>query len=167
MKIIVALAVAILANSFGNLCLDKGMQQYPDGTMGVLWVIKTGFHVVSNPWMIAGVALLLVFLAAYLTALSWADLSFVLPATAPAYLLNAGISKFFLHEQISATRWAGTILIVMGTWLVARTYSASPTSRPSLEEGVRHPARSGFLQEARVDTAVGSAEAGISSRRES
>jgi uncharacterized membrane protein len=133
MKTAVVLAVAILANSLGNLCLSKGMKQFGVAKPSLDWLIQTGFHVVSNPWLILGVLLLLVFLAAYLTALSWADLSFVLPATAPGYLLNAGLSRIFLHETVSPTRWAGTILIVTGTWLVARTYSPSSRSLPVAE----------------------------------
>jgi drug/metabolite transporter (DMT)-like permease len=132
MKTAVVIAVAGLANSFGNLCLSIGMKQIGTARpMGLAWILGTGFHVVSNVWMILGVMLLLIFLAAYLTALSWADLSFVLPATAPAYLINAGLSKFFLHESVSLTRWAGTVLIVTGTWLVARTYTGTPSSLPA------------------------------------
>ena len=117
MKTAVVIAVATLANSFANLCLSIGMKQIgPAQPMGLAWIVGTGFHVVSNGWMILGVLLLLVFLAAYLTALSWADLSFVLPATAPGYLINAGLSKIFLHESLSLSRWAGTVLIVTGTW---------------------------------------------------
>ena len=131
MKTAVAIAVAALANCLANLCLSIGMKQIGQAQpMGVAWLLGTGFHVVTNGWMILGVVLLFIFLAAYLTALSWADLSFVLPATAPAYLLNAGLSKIFLHETISLTRWAGTVLIVTGTWLVARTYTAAPSSPP-------------------------------------
>ncbi|MBI2816840.1 MAG: hypothetical protein HYX72_07855 [Acidobacteria bacterium] len=129
MKTAVVLTVAIVANSVGNLCLSKGMKQFEQGQdLGVAWLHNTASHVISNGWMIIGVLLLIVFLGAYLTALSWEDLSFVLPATAPAYLLNAALSKVFLHEDISLTRWAGTILIVTGTWLVARTCSGSSAS---------------------------------------
>ena len=37
---------------------------------------------VFTPWIALGIALLIGFFASYLTALSWADLTFVLPATA-------------------------------------------------------------------------------------
>jgi uncharacterized membrane protein len=143
MKTAVVIAVAALANSFGNLCLSIGMKQIGAAQpLGVAWIVGTGFHVVSNGWMILGVLLLLIFLAAYLTALSWADLSFVLPATAPAYLINAALSKFYLHESVSLTRWAGTVLIVTGTWLVARTYTGTPsalsTASPEPQEIASH-----------------------------
>jgi drug/metabolite transporter (DMT)-like permease len=129
MRIVVALTVAILANSFGNFCLSKGMKQYGSGEdIGFHWLMSTGSHVVTNPWLITGVVLLLVFLSAYLTALSWADLSFVLPATAPAYLINAALSKYYLHETISPLRWGGTIMIVLGTFLVARSYKETAST---------------------------------------
>ncbi len=130
MKTSIVLTVAVLANSVGMVCLSKGMKQSgASGPLGAGWLVATAWHVLTNPWMVVGVALLFVFLGAYLAALSWADLSFVLPATAPAYVVTAVLSKLFLHEEISPARWAGTGLIVAGTWLVARTYSSPPVAR--------------------------------------
>ena len=124
MKTAVVLTIAVLANSLGNLFLSKGMQDFAvGGASASLWMARAASHVVSNPWMIAGVILLIIFLSAYLAALSWADLSFVLPATAPAYILTAILAAVFLHESISPARWAGTFLIIAGTFLVARTFS--------------------------------------------
>jgi uncharacterized membrane protein len=135
MKTALVLVAAILANSFANICLSKGMKQYGGSEpLGLSWILATSRHVVSNGWLIVGVLFLLLFFAAYLTALSWADLSFVLPSIAPAYLLTVGLSKLFLHESVSATRWAGTILIVTGTCLVAQTYSPPALSIESGEE---------------------------------
>ena len=130
MKTAVVLTIAILANAFGNLFLTLGMRQVPAaGTDAGSWLGHTAAHVVSNPWMIAGVVLLIVFLAAYLTALSWADLSFVLPATAPAYILSAILAQQFLNENIPPLRWGGTMLIVLGTCLVARSGTGSNGTR--------------------------------------
>ena len=42
---------------------------------------------VLNPWVALGIVFLLGFLASYLTALSWADLTYVLPATSFGYVL--------------------------------------------------------------------------------
>src|SRR3972149_5403895 len=119
MKTAVVLTIAILANAAGNLLLTIGMRGLDAAAPSAgAWLARTAGHVVSNPWMIGGVLLLIVFLSAYLTALSWADLSFVLPATAPAYILTAVLAAAFLHEAISPARWAGTALIVAGTVLV-------------------------------------------------
>lgn len=137
MKTPVVLSVAILANSIGSVCLARGMKTFPAlDAAGLDWLLQSAALVLSNPWIITGILLLITFLAAYMAALSWADLSFVLPATAPGYILTAILSRFFLQEEISPLRWAGTILIVVGTWLVARTYSPgseASTAGPVLE----------------------------------
>ena len=75
--------------------------------------------------MIGGVILLIIFLSAYMTALSWADLSFVLPATAPAYILTVFLAKVYLQETVTPARWAGTTLIIVGTCLVARSFAGT------------------------------------------
>ncbi len=137
MKTAAVLTVAILANSFGNVFLTMGMREInPASAPDASWLRHTAAHVVTNPWMIAGVLLLIVFLSAYLAALSWADLSFVLPATAPAYILSAILAHYFLNESISPLRWAGTSFIVVGTCLVAqsgrskRTITTEERSKP-------------------------------------
>ena len=137
MKTAVVLSVAVLANSLGSVCLGKGMKNFPAlEASGAMWLFQAAVQVILNPWIILGVFLLLIFLAAYLAALSWADLSFVLPATAPGYILTAIFSRIFLHEDISPMRWAGTVLIVVGTCLVARTHSARSVAAAGAEESV-------------------------------
>ncbi len=131
MKTAVVLTVAVLANSLGTVCLSKGMKQFEnvDGLRGGE-LVQVIFYGIANPWVLFGVVLLAVFLASYMAALSWADLSFVLPATAPGYILTVFFSSIFLSETISPTRWAGTLLIVAGTWLVARTYASRTAPEP-------------------------------------
>jgi drug/metabolite transporter (DMT)-like permease len=54
-----------------------------------------------------------------MTALSWADLTFVMPATAFGYVVVALLSRFWLHEHLSVYRWAGIALIVCAVGFVA------------------------------------------------
>jgi drug/metabolite transporter (DMT)-like permease len=54
-----------------------------------------------------------------MTALSWADLTYVLPATSIGYVLLAFIAKFMLHENVTTTRWMGIALIAAGVGFVA------------------------------------------------
>jgi drug/metabolite transporter (DMT)-like permease len=58
-------------------------------------------------------------MASYMTALSWADITFVLPATAFGNVIVTLLSKFWLHEQVSRSRWLGVALIVIGVGFVA------------------------------------------------
>ena len=73
---------------------------------------------IANPWVGLGIVLLLGFFASYMTALSWADLTFVLPASSLGYVLLAVIARFILHEQVSVTRWLGIALVSSGVGFV-------------------------------------------------
>jgi len=85
---------------------------------------------VLNPWVTAGILLLLTFFACYMSALSWADLTYVLPATSLAYVLVALVGHFRLHEVISPTRWLGIALIAAGVGFVAAGPSVTPSHQP-------------------------------------
>jgi drug/metabolite transporter (DMT)-like permease len=88
-------------------------------------------HVVFTPWITAGIALLIGFFASYLTALSWADLTFVLPATAFGNVIVAFLARFWLQEPISVERWVGIALITLGVGFVAN--GPSLTEHPEME----------------------------------
>src|SRR5438067_7482800 len=91
------------------------------------------FFAITNPWVGLGIVLLLGFFAAYMIALSWADLTYVLPATSLGYVLLALIAKFLLHEQVTTTRWLGIILISVGVGFVTRgpALTHDPSVTPS------------------------------------
>src|SRR5437588_1987177 len=91
---------------------------------------------VTNPWVGLGILLLLAFFASYMNALSWADLTYVLPATSLGYVLLALVAKFALHEQVSPLRWLGIALISGGVGFVAggpslTTHSRADVNSPS------------------------------------
>jgi drug/metabolite transporter (DMT)-like permease len=111
----VLLAVMVTA-SLGDSLLKRGMGQVGTVDMqhlGLLW------HALFNPYVDAGILLLIGFFAAYTTALSWADLTFVMPATAFGPVMIALIGKYWLHEQLSVARWVGIALIVCAVGFVA------------------------------------------------
>jgi drug/metabolite transporter (DMT)-like permease len=74
---------------------------------------------VLNPWVAVGIVLLLAFFGSYMNALSWADLTYVLPATSLGYVLLALVARLALHEQVSPLRWLGIALISGGVGFVA------------------------------------------------
>jgi len=108
-------ALVILSNAFGNFSLTWGMKHRGETlTLSPLSYIQA----ILTPWVALGISLLIVWMLSRVALLSWADLSFVLPVTALGYVANALLGRLFLHEQISAQRWAGTLMIVAGTTLV-------------------------------------------------
>jgi uncharacterized membrane protein len=109
----------------GDTCLSRGMTHLPNITLAHPASL---IGAVFTPWIAAGIALLIGFFASYLTALSWADLTYVLPATALGNVIVALLSKFWLDEPISLARWAGIVLITIGVGFVAQ--GPSLTERP-------------------------------------
>jgi drug/metabolite transporter (DMT)-like permease len=105
----------MLTAAVGDTLLSHGMSQVGTVDLHHLGLL---FVALRNVWVIAGICLLIGFFASYLTALSWADLTFVLPSTAFGYVVVALLSHFWLHEHISRTRWAGILLIVCGVGFV-------------------------------------------------
>lgn len=120
------LGLVSICAPLGDTCLSRGMTQLPAITLAHPGSLVTA---VFTPWIAAGIALLIGFFASYLTALSWADLTFVLPATALGNVIVALLSKFWLHEPISLERWAGIVLITVGVGFVAQ--GPSLTERPA------------------------------------
>lgn len=110
------LAGVVFFASIGDVCLSRGMKQVGEVSVHNLHHL---LFALLNPWVIGGITLLVLFFVSYLTALSWADLTYVLPATAIGYVLMALLARFFLHEHVSPLRWLGIILITAGVGFVA------------------------------------------------
>ena len=114
-KYLVLAGVTVFAAA-GDSMLSHGMKQVGNISLHHLQGIILA---VLNPWVAVGIVLLLAFFASYMNALSWADLTYVLPATSLGYVLLALVAKFALHEQVSPLRWIGIALISGGVGFVA------------------------------------------------
>jgi drug/metabolite transporter (DMT)-like permease len=111
------LVAVMLTASIGDTMLSHGMAQVGRVDLHHLGLL---LHALRNPWIIGGIVLLIGFFASYLSALSWADLTFVMPATAFGYVVVALLSRFWLHEHLSVYRWIGIGLIVSAVGFVAK-----------------------------------------------
>jgi drug/metabolite transporter (DMT)-like permease len=114
-KYLVLAGVTVFATA-GDTMLAHGMKQA--GNISVHH-LQSVLLAVLNPWVAVGIFLLLGFFASYMHALSWADLTYVLPATSLGYVLLALVARFVLHEQVSPMRWLGIALISGGVGFVA------------------------------------------------
>jgi drug/metabolite transporter (DMT)-like permease len=124
--------VAVCA-PLGDTCLARGMTVMPSVSLAHPAALIAA---VFTPWIAAGIALLIGFFASYLTALSWADLTFVLPATAIGNVFVVLLSKFWLHESISLERWAGVVLITLVVSFVAQGPALTEHPVPQVERSL-------------------------------
>ncbi|MFN0087127.1 MAG: EamA family transporter [Blastocatellia bacterium] len=122
MRTLIVLFAAICAQTVGDVFLTRGMRSVGEvDTLNPARLFQIGVQVFTTPEIWAGILILSLFFALYLAALSWADLSFVLPVTAFGYALNALMSWRFLGERVSLVRWLGTMVICVGVAVVSRT----------------------------------------------
>ncbi len=125
--------VAVCA-PLGDSCLSRGMTSLPPISLAHPATLVAA---IFTPWIALGIVLLIGFFVSYLTALSWADLTYVLPATAFGNIIVALIARYWLHEPISPERWAGIVLITLGVGFVAQGPSLTVrpvTQAPALTE---------------------------------
>ncbi len=117
MKTYAILAFAVLAQAVGNVCLSRGMKQL--SSAGSIFPLFS--QAIGSPTVWIGTALLLVFFLLFAAALSWADLSFVIPAISIEVVINVAFAQYFLEEPVSRVRWLGALLISIGVVLVLKT----------------------------------------------
>ncbi len=127
--------VMVITGPLGNILLGKGMKHV--GKLA-LWPISQGFHtgltIFTSQFIWLGISSLIAFFVSYMLVLSWADYSFVQPASSLAYGVVALLGYLMLGERVSPLRWVGIAIICLGVFVVSHT--APRTTNPeSAEQG--------------------------------
>jgi len=110
-----AIIVISFADAMGDLSLARGMK-----TVGKLNFFPIGklfpqlAQIIINPFILTGIVAQTVAFIAFISVLSWADISFVRPATALTYIISMLGARFFLKERIPLQRLTGIIFIGTG-----------------------------------------------------
>jgi drug/metabolite transporter (DMT)-like permease len=118
----VLVVAMVLFSSAGEVFLGKGMKdigQVSGASTSLL--LKAFLATVTNGMVWLGILCLLLFFVSYLLVLTWADYSYVMPASAVGYPIVTFLGYAVLREHVSPMGWAGVILISAGVILVGRT----------------------------------------------
>ncbi len=118
--IFLLLATLVLTSTAGEILITHGMKQAgevvnfrPAALLHAFWQAARG------GWVPVGVGAMAVSFFCLLAALSAADASFVIPATAATYVLSTVGAVLLLKERVSGARWAGAALVAAGVALVS------------------------------------------------
>ena len=128
-KTIPFILLSVVMMPLGNVLLGKGMKG-----VGSLQRVTPGDllpfveRTITSPWLWLAIACFLGFFVSYMLLLTWADYSYVQPASAFSNAIVALLSYLVLHEVVSPKRWAGIAVICLGVFIVGRS---SPTSAPA------------------------------------
>jgi drug/metabolite transporter (DMT)-like permease len=132
----IVLGVVAVTAPLGDTLLSIGMTRVGPVSLAHL---STLLYALKTPQILLGIALLIGFFSSYLASLSWADLTFVLPATSIGNVIVALLARFWKQEHISPMRWLGILLITAAVGFVTRgpSYTEIPKSHEALETGTR------------------------------
>jgi drug/metabolite transporter (DMT)-like permease len=100
---VVLVIVCTIIEGFGQVSLKKSV--LGGGTV--------------RPWLCLGAGLLLIEALLYTGALRLLDVSTAYPIGSLSFVAVTVLSRWLLGERITAERWAGVALIVVGAGLVA------------------------------------------------
>ncbi len=129
-KTYVLLALMVVAGASGDILLSKGVKQIGElqhWTPAALYAFL--FQVFTNVTVWLGIACLIGYFLCYTLVLSWADFSYVLPASALTYVLVPVLARIALNESVTPLRWAGVAGIFLGVMLVGLTPPSTTTPR--------------------------------------
>lgn len=133
LKTYIFILLMVIFGPVGNVLLSKGMKSVGAVTgRSPAELLQLAERVFSSGTIWLGIALMLLFFVAYMLVLSWADYSWVLPASAVAYATVALLGHFALGERVAPLRWVGIAVICVGVFVVGQTpHSTTDTSKDS------------------------------------
>ena len=130
-KLILILLIGLAFESTGVVLLKKGMSRIGEGKAvsagEVARVIKAG---ATNPQILLGVFFEALFFACLLILMSKSDISFLWPLTGLSFVFATFAAIWFLDERVSALRWAGVVLIMLGAALISYSEQAKDRTIP-------------------------------------
>src|SRR5580704_16387283 len=122
LKTFLMILVMIVTGPLGNVLLGKGMKH---AGVVAIWppseLLHTALKVFASPSIWLGISSLILFFVSYMLVLSWADYSFVQPASSLAYGVVALLGYWVLGEAVSPLRWAGIAVICLGVFVISHT----------------------------------------------
>lgn len=127
-RLLVILLIGLVFESAGVVLLKKGIGQIGDlqriSVSEVTRVVRAG---VTSPAILSGVFFEALFFGCLLVLMSKSDISFLWPLTGLSFVFATFAAMIFLQEKVSALRWAGVVLIMIGAGLISYSEHAKPT----------------------------------------
>jgi uncharacterized membrane protein len=128
--LVMVLLMVVCANT-GDLLLKRGMTQIGEVRVSPAGLWQALLATIHNPTIWMAILFLLGFTLCYMTAVSWADYSYVMPAGAFGYAVQTFLAMVVLHETVNAKRWFGVIVICIGVLLVGQTKPSTTSAVPA------------------------------------
>jgi len=132
-KTYLLISMLIVLGPVGDLLLGKGMRRIgPAADWSAAAILHHGFQILTSPAVCIGTVLLIGFFISYTLVLTWADYSYVQPATALSYGIVALLGRYALGEGVTPLRWGGIAIVCLGVLVIG--YTPPRTTVPAVLE---------------------------------
>lgn len=131
LKTHVSIFLLVVFGPLGNVLLSKGMKHIgPVSSASPRQLAHVLLLVLQSSAIWLGIGSLLTFFVTYMLVLSWADYSYVQPASSVAYVVVALLGRFVLGERVNPITWIGVLVICLGVFIVGRTPPGTTEQKP-------------------------------------
>ena len=111
------LVLSVILVTVSELLLKRGAAETATPQQTWSW---TGVSGLASPWVWCAIVLIILSFVTWLHVLRYLALSVAFPLSNAVYVLVPLCSWLFLGESISATRWCGIALVLIGLVVVAK-----------------------------------------------
>jgi hypothetical protein len=128
-KTYLLISMLIFFGPIGDTLMSKGMRRIgtaPSWNPTVL--LHYGFQVFTSPIIWLGTLAMIGFFISYTVVLTWADYSYVQPASALTSGMAALLGRYVLGETVTPLRWAGVAIVCLGVLIIG--YTPPRTTEP-------------------------------------
>lgn len=121
-RIILMLIFFICCSTGGEIAMTYGMKRVGEPeSFRPMALLRFLGKAVQSGWVWLAMPLMAASFYSLLILLSWAPISLVIPASAFNYVVGTFGAKYLLHEDVTAKRWMGVLLVCGGVALVLIT----------------------------------------------
>ena len=135
LKLVLILLMGLFFEAIGVVCLSQGLKQigeFQQITVGeVLRVFRAAL---ANRNIMVGMVFETAFFGSLVYLMSQSSVSFIWPLSSLGLVLTTLAARFVLREQVSALRWGGVLLMVLGAGVIIYTEKVlekKPPARPA------------------------------------
>ncbi len=121
LKTVILLLVAIATSTTGELLLKHGINMVGALHLNPELFIPSPAKAFTNPFVLAGFALIFGGSIFWLAAISRVDLSWAYPMLSLGYIIVVAEPWILLNEPVTPLRFIGVLVICLGVFLLSRS----------------------------------------------
>jgi len=121
LKTLVMVFAMMVCATTGDSLLKRGMTEIGPVSLTYGGLFQAFRLAMTSGTIWFAILFLVGFMLSNMTVLSWADYSYVMPASAMGYAAVTFVGMALLGETVSPRRWIGVVLICVGVFLVGQT----------------------------------------------